>query len=253
MRTLTANTSPHEQEWFGDMLINPREAFMVATKAIIEGSFYHAMPEYQQGGLGRGGGPQPHVDDTMTPPSATMTPPDSPEQQQDQAQTDAQDSGDVTVDTSSQDHSGDSTVMVPDTPPTTDVNMDMDQAWINANEQARLAKSPRPAGEKHGRQSSPSSSDLFPAKRTDSDDRPTKVPDSQLEQLQRVTVATQRTTTRGQAQETTAKKGFFGSKSGKAPASHGANKPPQALQVPRPRTRPRENPNNGHAQPRPEF
>jgi hypothetical protein len=101
----------------------------------------------------------------------------------------------------------------------------MDEDWNIANEQARLTAAAPPAGEKHARLSSPSSGELFPAKRNGTEDEATSFRGIQT---QRTAGDTQQTATSGPAQQTmAAKKGtFLASKSGSAPARQSAAKAP---------------------------
>ena len=218
VNTLAADTSPDCQEWFSGMLVNPQVAFKLATAAILEGRNWKAVSDYLQGGLGGGATEPPFV--------AKIIEPESPGNERHLEESAGHDIDDILAHTQSRDHSGESPIIVPETPPTMDHHMDKDQAWTAANEQARLAECARPAGEKHARHSSPLSGELFPAKRIDADDQPTSVPDSQQGQRPRATVTTQRTATSVQDQDTSTKKGTSSTnKSGKAPASHGAGKP----------------------------
>ena len=214
---LTADKNKDNQEWFSGMLVHPENAFKLATAAILEGSNWNTVSEYLQGGLGGGASGPPF--------SGTLIQTKSPDTQRNQPENGAQDSGDVVVLTSSNDHSDEDTTVVPDTPPTDLEGPETDRAWVAANEEARVTAPPQQTGEKHGRQSSPTSSDLFPAKRMDADEQNKSIPDSQPHDQQRATTTTQRTAASGQEPVTAGKKGFLTNNSGKAPASHGASKP----------------------------
>jgi hypothetical protein len=214
---LAADNNTDKQEWFSGMLVNPPVAFELATAAILEGHDWNAVTDHLRGGLGDGAAQPPFVVSGAHMVFANR--------QHEQSESAGHDSDDVTVDTRSRDSTGEQVVIVPDTPPTTDENMDMDEDWNIANEQARLTAAAPPAGEKHARLSSPSSGELFPAKRNGTEDEATSFRGSQT---QKTAGDTQQTATSGPAQQTmAAKKGtFLVTKSGSAPARQSAAKAP---------------------------
>jgi hypothetical protein len=221
---LTANTDTERQDWFSGMLVHPENSFTRATAAIRAGVYHEVMQEYLRGGLG-GGAIEPRI----TP--ATLRPV-LPEQELHLGEKGPQDNDDITVQTSNHDNSDESTIVIPDTPPAverdTDSDMDTDQAWSKANEQASAAESGLPTGEKRGRLSSPTSGELYPTKRSEPNDQLTSVPDSQPMQPQRAAGTTRRTTTTSVSdQPASGKKGTPpANKSGRPPASQGDAKPP---------------------------